>query len=90
MQTCCTLSCYISKSVQLAKSFFKKFLEVGPAMEDALDLEGVCQEPEDYGAANRLWAFLEPRDRLSLLLVSWYLRTGIRRLFIWAAVHRGF
>ena len=59
-------------------------------MEDALDLEGVCQEPEDYGAASRLWAFLEPHDRLSLLLVSWYLRTGIRRLFIWAAVHRGF
>ena len=65
-------------------------LEVGPAMEDAHDLEGLFQEPDDYPAGSRVWAYLSPEERLNLLLISWYLRTGLRRLFIWAAVHRGF
>ena len=64
-------------------------LEVGPAMEDAHDLEGLFQEPDDYPAGSRVWAYLSPEERLNLLLISWYLRTGLRRLFIWAAVHRG-
>ena len=65
-------------------------LEVGPAMEDTHDLEGLFQEPDDYPAGSRVWAYLSPEERLNLLLISWYLRTGLRRLFIWAAVHRGF
>ena len=47
-------------------------------------------EPDDYPAGSRVWAYLSPQERLNLLLASWYLRTGIRRLFIWAAVHKGF
>ena len=50
-------------------------------MEDAHDLEGLFQEPDDYPDGSRVWPFLSPEERLNLLLISWYLRTGLRRLF---------
>ena len=65
-------------------------VEVGPAMEaDLVDLEGLFQEDEDFQILACLWNLLEPRDRLCLLAVSWYLNTGFHRLLLLRAVHRG-
>ena len=56
---------------------------------DLIDLEGLFQEEEDRRALACLWNFLEPRDRLSLLAVSWYLNTGFHRLLLLLAVQQG-
>ena len=66
------------------------WVEVGPAMEaDLVDLEGLFQEDEDFQILACLWNLLEPRDRLCLLAVSWYLNTGFHRLLLLRAVQRG-
>ena len=56
---------------------------------DLVDLEGLFQEEEDQRALTCLWNLLEPRDRLSLLAVSWYLNTGFHRLLLLLAVQKG-
>ena len=57
---------------------------------DLVDLEALFQDEADVAALCALWAYLEPVDRLSLLLVSWYLRTGFARLVLLLVVRRGF
>ena len=56
---------------------------------DLVDLAGLFQEEEDLRAFTCLGNLLEPRDRLSLLAVSWYLNTGFHRLLLLVAVQRG-
>ena len=52
-------------------------------------LAGLFQTEVDFQAVGLVWASLQPRERMSLLLASSSVRHGFLHLLLWFAIHYG-